>query len=602
MKVEEKKKIKKSRQPKNHSALSGLGTIVLILLVLVLAVVVYKNATYAPEETAAAEPTADVTPSADEPAVATPDEDAEQPEETAEPADEEEEDVMPDFNPAAVSSTQPSNLIQSTGIMVDGETVDSYTLPDTIDFGYGDDYTDVEGIVTFRGNNFRSGATFGTVKLTEKLFGDYWTVQSSSLTAPDGETWTGSGWVGQPLMMTWPKETRQNMNMYDWAKQADELTEVIYATMGGYVYFLDLETGAYTRDALYLGYTFKGAGALDPRGYPILYLGSGYDSTLGKSRVFIINLLDCSTMYTFGDNDSFNLRGNLSFFDGSPLVDAETDQLIYPGESGILYIIKLNTQYDAQAGTLSISPSRTVKWRYYGTRSASRYLGMEDSAVIWRGHIIMSDNGGNLMCLNLSTLTLDWVQDCLDDTNCSPVLELEDGHPYVYISTSFHAGWRADASSTAVIPVWKIDAETGEIVWQTEYNCYTVTGTSGGVQGTIALGKNNLSDYIYVPVGRYPSASAGMLVCLRKDTGEQVWEMETNMYSWSSPVDIYDEDGNGYIIHCTTGGYMYLVDGLTGTVLDSMNMGSNIEASPAVYNNTVVVGTRGQLIYGVKLY
>ncbi len=58
------------------------------------------------------------------------------------------------------------------------------------------------------------------------------------------------------------------------------------------------ETGEATRDPLYLGFTFKGAGALDPRGYPIMYVGAGYDSNEGTARVFVVNLLDCSVMYT----------------------------------------------------------------------------------------------------------------------------------------------------------------------------------------------------------------------------------------------------------------------------------------------------------------
>ena len=72
--------------------------------------------------------------------------------------------------------------------------------------------------------------------------------------------------------------------MYDWAKEKDDLVEVIYACMDGYVYFLDLETGEATRDPLYLGFTFKGAGALDPRGYPIMYVGAGYDSNEGHCQ------------------------------------------------------------------------------------------------------------------------------------------------------------------------------------------------------------------------------------------------------------------------------------------------------------------------------
>lgn len=39
------------------------------------------------------------------------------------------------------------------------------------------------------------------------------------------------------------------MNMYDWAKNKEELVEVIYACMDGYVYFLELEMGDPTRDA-----------------------------------------------------------------------------------------------------------------------------------------------------------------------------------------------------------------------------------------------------------------------------------------------------------------------------------------------------------------
>ena len=175
-----------------------------------------------------------------------------------------------------------------------------------------------------------------------------WSKGTGSLTYGN-HTWTGSGWTGQPLMMKWPKETKVHMNMYDWAKEKDDLVEVIYVCLDGKIYFLDLETGEATRDVLKIGYAFKGSGALDPRGYPIMYVGSGYDSSEGRSRVFIINLLDCSVMYTFGNGDSFSLRGNLSYFDSSALIDAETDTLIYPGENGILYLIKLNTAYDEAA-------------------------------------------------------------------------------------------------------------------------------------------------------------------------------------------------------------------------------------------------------------
>lgn len=348
------------------------------------------------------------------------------------------------FEPHCVDSTKPENLISYTNIEVDGnqlENISDYQPDGDIQFNVGEDYTDVDGIVTFRGNSFRDNPTHGYANMTNYKLNGLWSADTGSLASGD-TVWTGSGWTGQPLLMKWPKEVKAHMNMTEKAKADDDLVEVIYACMDGNVYFLDLKTGEKTRDPLYLGYTFKGAGALDPRGYPIMYIGAGYNSDEGTARVFVVNLIDCSVMYTFGDNDEFSLRGSLSFFDGSALVDEETDTLIYPGENGILYLIKLNTSYDKETGSLSINPGKIVKWRYYGTRSSTEsfWIGMEDSAAVYKGYAFMADNGGNLMCLNLNTLELVWVQDTLDDSNSTPVLEIENGHLYLYVSTSFRLG------------------------------------------------------------------------------------------------------------------------------------------------------------------
>ena len=507
---------------------------------------------------------------------------------------------LPDFEPHSVEDTRPDKLISSTAIMVDGELVEDYESEYEILFDLPERYTELEGVIGFRGNNFRTGAAYGTANVSSKTISTLWTRSTSGLSDTDGSYWTGSGWTGQPLIVKWPDETRKNMTaMYDWAKEKNDLVEVIYCTLDGHFYFYELSTGEYTRDPLNLGFNFKGAGALDPRGYPILYVGAGVDSVNGRSRAFVVNLIDNSVMFEFGHNETFANRG-WHMFDSSPLVSAETDQLIYPGENGILYIIHLNTKYNEQTGELSVDPDNIVKWKYSGVRSGSRYwLGVESSAAVINNYIFLADNGGNLMCLDLNTLELVWVQDTLDDTNCSPVVDIEDGHPYIYISTSFHYGWRS--YSTAAIPIWKIDAETGEIVWRTDYTCYTVQDLSGGVQGTIAVGKNELSDMIFVPIARTPGASSGTLVALNKETGEEVWKKETTMYSWSSPVDFYDKDGNGYLIYCNSGFNMFLLDGKTGEELDYINLGGNIEASPAIYGNYVVVGTRTMRTYCVEV-
>ena len=506
------------------------------------------------------------------------------------------------FEPHAVDSTQPENLIAYTEIEVNGEVQDLSTFSPwyNMDFSYGEEYSQVEGVISFRGDNFRNSPAYGTADIKDNTITPLWQANTGGLTY-NGASWSGSGWTGQPLIVKWPAEVKQHMNMYDDAKQDDDLVEVIYACMDGYVYFLNLVTGAPTRDSLYLGWTFKGSGALDPRGYPIMYLGAGYDSNSGTSRVFVLNLLDCSTMYTFGNEDPFSLRGRLSYFDSSALVDAASDTLIYPGENGIIYLTHLNTQYDPEAGRLSIDPDNTVKWHYYGTRSstASYWVGMEDSAAVYKGYLFVADNGGNLMCLNLNTLQLVWVQDILDDSNSTPVLNVENGHLYLYVSTSFRLGWRS--SSTATVPVWKIDAETGEIVWQHDYTCYTEDGVSGGVQSTIAVGTGDLEGKLYVTVARTGQPYSGVLDCLDTETGELVWEHQA-YYAWSSPVCLYNADGSdARVAYADCAGKLYLLDGKTGQILNMLSISNgSVEASPAVYNNYMVIGTRACKIWGLE--
>lgn len=520
---------------------------------------------------------------------------------------------VPTFNPSPVAGTMPSDFGLEEAIEDNGTVVDTYTRPEPIDFLEGDKYTELEGVITFRGNNFRDSAAYGTVTWTGQA-AEPWTFSVGSMAKKSGSgSWTGCGWTGQPLIVKWPEETKRIMNLYDSAKNDPDLVEVIYATMDGHIYFLDLYTGEKTRDPINVGYPFKGAGALDPRGYPLMYVGSGDDSTAGDSRAFIINLIDGTILYEFGVEDGFALR-DLSYFDSSALVDAETDTLIYPGESGILYTIKLNTQYDPNAGTISINP-QTVKWRYKGARSLSTdtvdgsqgwWLGIEDSAIIWREHAIFTDNGGHMICLNLNTMKAVWVQDTLDDTNCTPVLSLEgpDNHPYVYTSTSFHPNWRASENSTAPIPIWKIDAVTGQIVAQNDtYHCQTIATpnqVSGGVQGTLAIGEKDLEGLIFVPVAM-TEGTRGKLVALNTSDMSVKWECDFAGYPWSSPVAVYDDSGKGYLIQCNKTGYIHLIDGQTGEIISEMSLGSNVEASPAVYNNMVVVGTRGGLIYGMDL-
>jgi outer membrane protein assembly factor BamB len=227
---------------------------------------------------------------------------------------------------------------------------------------------------------------------------------------------------------------------------------------------------------------------------------------------------------------------------------------------------------------------------------------MEDSAVAWKNYLYVTDNGGKLFCWDLNTMKLVWVQNTTDDSNSTPVFEEEDGHGYIYSAPALKMKAKGADPRKGGTPVFKIDAATGEIVWQTEeYPSYTVTGVSGGVQGTPVLGRNDIADLVIFPISRSPNPGSGILVALDKKTGKEVWRMSHNHYAWSSPVAVYTPEGKSYIVLCDTVGQMFLVEGTTGKVLHYISLGTNIEASPAVFDDTIVVGTRGQKIYAVKI-
>lgn len=332
-----------------------------------------------------------------------------------------------------------------------------------------------------------------------------------------------------------------------------------------------------------------------------MYVGSG-DYINGKSpRFYIISLIDGKILYERSGNDAFSQRSWVAF-DSSPLVDKETDTLIWPGESGILYTLKLNTAYDKAAGTLTIEPEEIAKTRYSTSRSNGNtyWVGYEPSAVIVDRYLYISENGGMFFCIDLDTMQLVWAQDTRDDSNSTPVFEwngLDGG--YIYTAPSLH--WTASGGK-GYICIYKLDAKTGEIVWEKRFDCYTVTDLSGGVQSTPLLGKpgTELEGLVIYTIARIPSQWSGKMVAIDTKTGEIAWEKPMDYYTWSSPVAVYDENGKAYIIVGDSVGNLTMVDS-KGETLSTVQLGSNIEASPAVFENTLVVGTRAGYICGVKI-
>ena len=527
----------------------------------------------------------------------------------------------PKPTPHFVENSNPSRYGYVPHLQVDGKDVDAskYVRQDKISFGDADEYAAVDGVLTFRGNNYRNLSAAKELNLTEYKMSVVEKVSIGSLKKGNRSgkgSWSGCGWTGQPLIVQWSDEVKSVMNLYDWAKQKTNLVEVIYPTEDGHIYFLDLETGKKTRDDLNFRMPFKGTGSVDPRGLPLLYVGSGdeYEEEDQKSRAMIISLIDGRKLYEFGiqGKEPFAVR-NWNAYDSAPLVDEATDTLIWPAETGILYTMKLNTVFDARGGTITVNPSHIVKLRYDSNNSydqidkadsSHKWLGYEGSASVWNGFIYLASNDGLFQCIDLNTMQIKWIADTKDDTNASPVLEvISETEAYLYVGTSLH--FTQDSGHKGVTPFFKINAMTGEIMGQYQLTVETVSGVSGGIQATAALGQNNLSDLVFVPFARYGGKDKGVLVALRKDTLEKEWDMPMENYAWSSPAIFYNSKGDGYLIQADSKGNIFLIEGRTGKVLDKINPtknGSNFEASPALFGNMLVLGSRGDMtIFFIRL-
>ena len=517
-----------------------------------------------------------------------------------------------DLNRAeATENTDPDKRGVVQRIEVDGTVVDSYTRAEKIDFSENllKSISDIQGLVTFRGNYTRTKSSAGAPELTKEKFSDKtWTYATGKILKSNGvDYWSGNGWTGQPLVIRWSKSTRAVMNMYDTFKDKEGLVEVIYPGMDGNIRFLDMETGEETRPVINVGMTFKGTASLYPDGKtPLLFCGSG-DAQTGpfgenvSQRFYIYSLIDGSRLYEGGFNDSFAPRV-WHAYDSSPIIDPVTDTLIYPGENGVIYTMKLNTVYDEEAGIINIFPSDMVKFSFDipdKYKEGGVLWGSECSGAVWNGYLFIGDNGGSVYCLDLNTMKMVWINDVGEDINASPIFETDGGNHYLYIATTLKYGYNAHNMGTAAI--YKLNAVTGEIIWKKPYEVHTVKGYAGGVLSTGALGSGLVSDWIFYSVSKTPGLEEGYIVALDKYTGEEKWRKSLDMYSWSSTVFFTSENGKNYLIQGCQNGDLLLMDAKTGDTLDKLNFGSGIEATPALYGNRLVLATRSEKIIGVKI-
>lgn len=454
-------------------------------------------------------------------------------------------------------------------------------------------YSDIPGVFTFRGGPTRTGGAWGTCPMREHKLEVAWTATTSEGRAP---WFGGAGWTGEPAIVQWPDVMRHSMGRLGSRRFERDFVEVIQGSLDGSVYFLDLRTGRPTRRPIATGNPIKGSVSLDPRGYPLLFVGQGIPQSK-PIGLRVYNLITHEEVFFLPGKDAASPRKGWGAFDSSGLLNRSTDSYVVGGENGLFYVLRLNTDFDSIDLTLKVSPE-VLRYRYAPPGSA--HYGIENSFSVVGNLAFFADNGGTLQALDLRTFKPVWAFDAGDDTDASLAVELEEERPVIYTGSEVDkTGPRGNAY------LRKLDGLTGRVLWERPYPCQGALGPSkkidAGVFATPLVGSEDIAGLVVYTLSRCPDFTGGLMVALDKATGAEVWRRPLRHYSWSSPTACRDGEGRSFILQGDIGGYVHLLDAHTGEALDSLKLNAGIEASPAIFGDMAVLATRGHWIHGLRL-
>jgi len=465
-------------------------------------------------------------------------------------------------------------------------------------FGSAASYTRVPGVLTFRGNHERSAPAYGVADIRRKRLEVVWS-QADGVSHSYGSVFPGTGWTGQPLLVQWPKATKSAMGLTAAQVNDPGFVEVIQPAFDGKIYRLDLATGAQTRPPIVASGGFKGTGSIDPRGYPMLYAGQGLndnDGTLVPWGFKAYDLITNKEVWRLNGQDAVSHRPSWGAFDSSCLINAATDTLVEPAENGIVYKVQLNSRFDPVAKTMSIDPQVT-KMVYRST--LSNQYGVESSAAAYRNLLYATDNDGTLLCWDATGLEIVWALDVGDNDDSTLSIEETAAGAFLYNANS--VGWRGANRAGMVTNIRKIDALTGQVMWQHDVPCYYNDAVKGGCESTPLVGRGEIGDLVLFTVAKTTSQAEGEIMALDKATGRVVWDRHLDHYAWSSPVALTGTDGHQYVVFGDSGGLFHLIDPNTGEEYDAISLGGNVEASASAFGNMIVVGSYAQRIYGIRV-
>jgi outer membrane protein assembly factor BamB len=443
---------------------------------------------------------------------------------------------------------------------------------------------DSSGIYTYRGSNQRNSPVRGRLLSRPSELADDWIFSTGSDTTKGiyGVWGGGAGWTGQPLYTEWsPEEQKTLEGVADPYKGRDTLLkEIVQVSLCGKVYFIDFETGKQTRKPLIINNPVKGTPSIDGSNKKYLLVGQGIQNRgYFGWRVFDLRKQTLLHVEPMPSPFAYKMWGAC---DATPLVESKSGTFVWPTESGVIY-----------RGLLDKGKIDSTELYRYSFPEHPRQ-GIESSPSVYKYLGYFTDNAGNVFCLDLRTMKPRWHFFNTDDTDGTPVIEIEKDTPYVYIGNEVDL-----QGSKGKAYLRKLNGLNGSLVWQYERECYSVTKPktdNGGMLTTPVIGINKAKGLIWTSFSRTDIYGRGAFVCVNDSDGTLKYEIKLTSYSWVSPVALYDKEGNAYLYFSDVGGNIYLVDGATGEIIFRKKLDYIFESSPIAVGNRIIQPARGNRI------
>lgn len=459
----------------------------------------------------------------------------------------------------SASSSTTTATVPALDLWVDARTV-------------GEPWGSVEGLLMFRGNPTNTWYGTGPVPETPTVAWSYPDAPMCSESTDLGvtSTWCGNGWTGQPVIWIRP----------------DGVTEMIFGAYDRRLHFVDALTGTETRQPLLTGDIVKGTPTIDPDGYPLVYFGSRDN----KLRILALDRIEAVELWNVDADLAEEGRWN-DDWDANPRII--NDYMFEGSENSLFYIWKLNRGYD-EAGQVTVDPQLVFKMETWNQEildliSPSGYMAtsVENSAAVYEGRVYFATSAGRVLGLDIRSIErgeVDVVFDYWvgDDVDASIVVD-EQG--MLYVSAEYE---RYTETATRLGQLVKLNpyAQDDPYVW----GMYSLTEPpdKGGLWSTPALGDGVL----------YAITHKGFLVVVDQETGEELWVEDVGAGSWSSPAVVDD-----HLIVATNRGLLqsYDVRDPASPVLEwEIQVGGSVlEATPAVWNGMIYIGSRDGFMYAV---